>query len=307
MTSAKAKLASLLRGVATVSRLAVLLIAALFNRTSGQENALELRHGTILLYVLNPTQFVVVADSKLHVVSDSKVNGLGDGLCCKIVNLSHNTLFFYTGNLFEVFDNTGKTILSQQKAATQAFENFKTEARSKQRLVDVANKYSELVRPKIDELLRAGIKSDGVGLAGFASLDEFNHPRAVMVNFAFELLNNGTPAHTIDSKVFEPIPNKLYMGDYPPYKEVNEFLDAKTQRAKQAMEQFKSHRASLPEGDAGAYRLIAAVEASLNWNKNDPTIGPPVDAVVIEANRGIRWIKRKSMCLDSQSPKTLKQ
>jgi hypothetical protein len=285
------KVAFELRGLASASgRLAILLIVITISRTSGQENMVGLRHGTILLYELNSTrtQLIVVADSKLH--------GWRDGLCCKIVNLSDDTLFFYTGNIFELYDKAGKRVFSQQTAASRAFEKVKTEARSEQRLLDTANKYSELVRPKIDEALRTGIRTDGVGLAGFASLDEFNHPRLVTVNFELERLNNRIPAHTVEPTLREPIPGIVNMGDSPPYNQVNEFLDAKTPRAKQAMDQFKSRRATLREEDVEAYQLMAAVEASLNWNKSNPTIGRPVDAVVIQADKGIRWIKRKPMC-----------
>jgi hypothetical protein len=288
------KVAFELRGLASASgRLAILFIVITISRTSGQENTVGLRHGTIIVYELNTTQLVIVADSKVHVVGDSEVKGLEDGLGCKIVNLSNNTLFFYTGNFTEAYDKTGKTTFSQQNAATEAFEKFKTEGRSKKRLMDVANKYSELVRPKIDEILRAGFKYDVGALAGFASLDEFNHPTLLRVNFGVEPLN-----HTVGSTVMPLAPDAdhVYMGRSPAYEGVIEFIAAKTPRAKQAMEQFKSRREKLPERDKEVYRLIAAVMSSLNWNKNDPTVGPPVDAVVIEANMGIRWIKRKPMC-----------
>jgi len=34
----------------------------------------------------------------------------------------------------------------------------------------------------------------------------------------------------------------------------------------------------------------------LSWEKNDPSVGPPVDAVVLETGTGIRWVKRKPAC-----------
>jgi hypothetical protein len=88
-----------------ISRFYVVALASclplfVFNQTPGQEKSVELRHGTILLYELTAKQFIVVADSKLH--ADGKNQSSHDQLCCKIVNLADDTLFFYTGNIFEV-------------------------------------------------------------------------------------------------------------------------------------------------------------------------------------------------------------
>jgi hypothetical protein len=282
------------------------LSLSIANQTVGLEKSVGLRHGTVLLYEITANQFVVVADSKLYAEGQSQ--RAHNNLCCKIVNLSDDTLFFYTGDIFEAVETkTGKRIFSQQEIAKQAFQHFKKAVRSEQRLIDVANKYSELVRPRIDELLRNGIRSDGVGLAGFASLDEFNHPRAVLLNIALSKPNAGGPPQTTDSQPFEPMPDQVYTGNYPPYQQVKEFIYPQTPRGKRAAEQFASRRAKLPERDAESYWLIAAVEFSLNWNSNDPTIGPPVDAAVIESDTGIRWIRRKSMCLPRPHSPTRQQ
>jgi hypothetical protein len=86
------------------------------------------------------------------------------------------------------------------------------------------------------------------------------------------------------------------MGDYPPYKTVMEFLDTDTPRAERAMKKFQSTVPTFPSRDVEAHKLIAAVQASLDWNKDDPSIGPPINAAVIEPQTGVRWIQGKSRC-----------
>ena len=268
--------------------LIVFVIGLALTPTPAQEATTHLRHGTILLYEETPKQVMIVADSKVH--------GAGrDGITCKIINLSDDTLFFYTGQLFEVFDK-GKKVLSQQTIAQGAYNDFKYEARSYQRLIDVATRYTERVRPKMDELIRSGIKYDISGLAGFASLDESNHPKIVRANIVINPPGNEAPAQTTSEGLSEPQQNLLNLGNYPQYAGVNEFFDAKTPRAKRAMDRFNTHAKSLPERDVEVSKLIAATEAALIWHRDDPTIGPPVDAVVIESGTGIRWIRRKKMC-----------
>jgi hypothetical protein len=261
----------------------------------GQETTVGFPHGTILVFEETTTRVVIVADSKLYDQQTKK-----GGYACKIINLSDDTLFFYTGNLFEAINNrTGKVFFSQQAIARTAYDFFKEAPRTEKRLMDVANKYSVLLAPQMNDLLKL-LKnpSEFYGLAGLASRDELNHPRIVLVNIPVEVPNNGGQAYAGVPTVSEPILNERYMDDYPQYQQVREFLGAQTPRAKLAMEKFNSRTTKAPEKDKEAYTLIAAVEASLNWNKKDPTIGPPVDAVVIEPETGIRWIKRKSKCSD---------
>jgi hypothetical protein len=264
----------------------------------GQETTAVFPHGTILVYEETTTQVIIVADSKIY---DDKTKW--GGYACKIVNLSDDTIFFYTGNLFESFNQrTGKVFFSQQSVARTAYGYFQKQSRSENRLMAVANKYSELVSPKINNLLKSvNNPSERIGLAGFASRDELGHPRIVLVNIPVTVPNNGGQAYAGAPTVSEPILNEEYMGNYPQYQQVREFLDAQTPRAKLAMEKFNSRTAKVPEKDKEVYTLIAAVEAALSWNKNDPTIGPPVDAVVIESETGIRWIKRKPKCSDKSS------
>ena len=256
-----------------------------------QQNSVGIRHGTIVVYEATPTQAIIVADSKLY---DPQTKWSGSA--CKIINLSDDTLFFFTGNLFEV-NKTGKTIFSQQTVARVAYAFFKDAPRTQNRLMEIANKYSALLVPQMNDALKL-IKqpSDYSGLAGFASRDELNHPWIITVNISVTDKKNGEPMYAEPPQVSGIILNKQYMGDYPQYKPVMEFLDAKTPRGKLAMEKFKSRAAKLPESDKEVYELIAAVEAAFKWDEKDPVIGPPVDAVVIEPDAGIRWIKHKPKC-----------
>ncbi len=253
--------------------------------------------GTILLYEETNTQIIVVADSRKLV----RVNGKS-ALACKIQNLSDDMLFFYSGNLFEGVDiKTSKVLFSQYETAREAFNSVKNEPRTERRLWDTANKYVELVRPRMEKLFPAMSRADAsetIGLAGFAGLDEFNHPRMLQVRNEIVVPNDGTsPVYLGSPSATEPPLDSLMMSDpcCPPYREVSEFFGGKTLRAKQAMAKYKLLAAKLPDSNKKAHLLIAAAEAALNWDKGDPHIGPPIDAVVVEST-GIRWVRRKPMC-----------
>jgi len=258
-----------------------------------QESPVRLRHGTIILWEETATKVMIVSDSRTY---DEEAGVRGQ--TCKIIDLSDGTLFFYTGSLLEASSKrTHEKVFSQQMFAKRAYDALKMEPKSYDRLNRIARKYSELVRLRMDELFKTiPHPSRMTGLAGFASLDEFKHARLVLVRIPIEVPNDGAPTYTGMPAIFEPSQNKLGLGDYPPYNAVNEFLDGNSERAKKAVADFKLRTAKLPKRDLDVHNLIAAVEASLNWNKDDPTIGPPVDAVVIESGRGIRWIKRKPEC-----------
>ena len=82
----------------------------------------------------------------------------------------------------------------------------------------------------------------------------------------------------------------------PPYREVNEFFNDQTLRARKAVADFKIRAEKLPILDVEPYRLVAAVQAALDWDKSDHYIGPPVTALVVEPSTGIRWIQGEERC-----------
>jgi hypothetical protein len=244
----------------------------------------EVRHGTIMVWEETPNRIIVVADSAMATEGSSGP----PQTTCKIVTLSKDTIFFYTGNLFDVTDRvTGSELFSQRASAIKAFDTFKADRRTFQRLMNVATKYSEVVSVKMNELFRFTPNAkDRIGLAGFASLDESAHPRLVTANIPITVPNNGATAYTGKPDVSEW---RLYRGTgfYPANMGVIEFLYPKSERAKQAMRSFEARVPKLPKRDVEVYKLIAGAEASLEWNRDDPTIGPPVDALVIESGTGI--------------------
>jgi hypothetical protein len=273
--------------------LGILLTFFVCGSTVAQDGSIEPRHGTILLFEKTTAKIMIVSESRTYdATTEAK------GKACKIIELSEDTLFFYTGNLLEAYNRrTGKIIFSQQNLARQAFGGLKMRPRTYNRLSRIASRYSELARPRLEALSKSiRDPSTMIGLAGFASLDEHKHPRLVLVNIPFVVPNDGAPPYTGMPSIYEPKQNETQMGAYKQYAGVSEFFDGKSERAKKAAAEFNSRSAKLPKQDIEVYELIAAVEASLSWNKDDPTIGPPVDAVVVESGKGIRWIKRKPEC-----------
>lgn len=266
--------------------------------TLNQEHTILVAHGTVLVYEQTASQAIIAVDSRVTTQQKAKPKQ-----ACKIVNLSTDTVFFYSGNLFQGFKSrSGNEVFSQQKIASEAYAYYINSPRSKQRLVEAANKYVELIVPQMRDLFKEMSRADAarsIGLAGFAGLDEFSNPRIIQVNIAITVPNDGvSPVRIGQSNISEPPSESVMMSDNskPPYREVAEFLDAETPRAKKAMDSFKMRALKIPQIDLEAYKLIAAVQASLDWNKDDPYIGPPINAIVIEPSTGIRWIQGKDRC-----------
>ena len=258
----------------------------------GQDNAFDTRHGTILSWEVLPDKVIVVADSA--VLSEHLGKLPGD---CKIHALSHDTLFFYVGNLAQAIDlRTNMEFLSQERFAREAYSKSKAKSPSFSRLRDIGSEYSALVRPKIDEILKSDtMPSTRTTWAGFASFDESRRPRLIIVTICVAA-PKGAPAYTLVPKIAEWT---LNLPGSPQTKEnlgVAEFIIGKTERAKLAVSKYESTKEKLPKRDREVYRLIAAVNAALDWEKDDPTVGPPVDAVVLESGSGIRWVKCKKKC-----------
>lgn len=274
--------------------LAVLLVP----RALGQEKTIKIAHGTVLAYEQTASQAIVVVDSRVI----TRLKGKSQE-ACKIVDLSLDTVFFYSGNLFQGLDTrSGKEVFSQQKIAAEAYAHYITNPRSVQRLIEIANKYVEFVVPKMRDLFKKMSRVDAarsIGLAGFAGLDEVGNPRVIQINIDITVPNDGvSPVRLGQANVSEPPSGSVMISDpsKPPYREVDEFLRAQTPRAKKAMDSYKIRASNVPQLDLEAYKLIAAVQASLDWDKDDPYIGPPINALVIESSTGIRWIRGRERC-----------
>lgn len=192
---------------------------------------------------------------------------------------------------------TGKVIFFQFEVAQNAYDAVGKQPLSLQRLKDVATEWSRMVAPGMDSLLKNDAEArTRIGLAGFGSLDENHRPKLILVKIPITVPNDGSSASTGTPTIYEWLQKpeqSLGTGGYAANLAAIEFLDAKTERAKKAKAAFEYRATRLPQRDRYANELIAAVEAALEWRKEDPTIGPPVDAVVIETGSGIRWIRRK--------------
>ena len=192
---------------------AVLIMFQPLAKVLAQENPIQVHHGTVILYEETPTQIILAAHSKLF-------SGTGRGeRACKIVGLSQDVLFFYTGQLYKAEDSQGRELLSQQKVARQAYRATKDVVQSYQRLRNLGIKYSELVRPEMEQLFKIAWSHDfrrAIGLAGFASIDEFGHPRMVLVNIPINTSDDsGKQRYTTGTPILsEPAPFEVQLGIY---------------------------------------------------------------------------------------------
>jgi len=74
-------------------------------------------------------------------------------------------------------------------------------------------------------------------------------------------------------------------------------LKGETRRAVERNSRLKKELKSRHITDYEPYRLIAGVEAAIEWSQN-PAIGGPVDAVIIHKGGKIEWLQRKKSCAD---------
>src|ERR1700690_3334224 len=204
----------------------------------GQAPLGEWRHGTVIAWSRSQDQLIIVADSGI----ESTTLGKLPEKACKIASLSDGTLFFYTGNLAQLVDlRTNKEVFSQEAIAREAYGRLRAQPQSYKKLVDIATEFSVLVRTDMDKFLKTDRhSSERIGLAGFAGLDESNHPRLVLVKIPIIIPNNGAPAYTASPDIFEWPSGKLGTGLTEQNMGVLEFLDAKTERAKSAAAKFES-------------------------------------------------------------------
>src|SRR5258708_5521618 len=115
---------------------AALLLPFILNpeQASLCNDAIEIHHGTVILWQASPDQVIIVADSRGYAAS----NGVKRQIC-KIIQLSGDTIFFYTGNLAEAIGTrTGKVYFSQSDVAQNAYDAVGKQPLSLQRLKDVA-------------------------------------------------------------------------------------------------------------------------------------------------------------------------
>ena len=261
--------------------------------------------GTVLLFVAEPRRVVIVADSRLAEGS-KPISDLG----CKIISLSDDTAFFYSGGIAQIrFDHMRKLMIANE-VARNAFGKVGMQPNSLKRLVDLANQWATLMKPISDAVLKVTPQSDhpnDVQLGGFAGLDSEGSPRMVLANMGVNV-DNRTGQATASYKVYGwPIEPRhpTGLGGVLPFTAITEFFLGTTDRARIANAQFRKRMTTKPSIDHDLYRYVAAVEFGIEWNPNEPKVGGKVDGLVLDYGQKLRWIQRKQNCYEEDySPAT---
>ncbi|HEY4739364.1 MAG TPA: hypothetical protein VIH76_02080 [Candidatus Acidoferrales bacterium] len=262
--------------------------------------------GSILLFEADPGSVIVVADSRLTQGSKPVSD-----LECKIISLSDDTLFFYSGAMAQVdFSRTQKRVTANE-IGRNAFRKAGAQRNSLRRLFDLANQWAKNMKPVADSVLQFSRPEDRpkeTQLGGFAGLDSEGFPRLVVANMSVNV-DNATRRATASYDVYQwprhldsPIGEGGALEDAPIG--TGEFLEGTTDRAKIAIAQLQKRLANKSFLDFEAYRLIAAVEFAMRWNPHETRVGGKVDAVVLNNGQKVRWIQRKQVCYKEDYPPT---
>jgi hypothetical protein len=263
--------------------------------------------GTILLFEADPGSVIVAADSRLTQGSKPVSD-----LACKIISLSDDTLFFYSGGMAQVDFPSTQNRITANEIGRNTFRKVGMQRNSLQRLFDLANQWAKNMKPMSDTVLQFSRPEDRLKetqLGGFAGLDSEGFPRLVVANMSINV-DNATRKATASYDVYQwPRHSEFPIGEGGVLEDApigtGEFLEGTTDRGKTAIAQLQKRMASKSFFDFEAYRLIAAVEFAMKWNPHETRVGGRVDAVVLNYGQKVKWIQRKQVCYkEDYSPTT---
>ena len=258
-------------------------------------DGIQIFGGTIVLFFVVDDKVFVAADSRVHTAADAPLRNDG----CKIISLSNDTIFFYTGGIARV-EKHGETLYSANQAAKDAHNKLAHTPKSRARLVELANHWINETRPVADWVLENNSPesiADRLQMGGFAGQDENGIPRLILATMDIKVFNNGSPSKSEFNVLEWPKnPNeKIGFGGSPSLAGAGEFVTATTVRGKEASTLFHQSYNKSPE-DRQFHACIAAMESALKWAPDDYSIGGAIDAVLLEAQKPLRWLRRKKSC-----------
>jgi hypothetical protein len=159
-------------------RFAIVILLCLVPQSSGRYFE-ETFSGTILAWEATNERVIAMADSRLM----KEVNGLavpaGDN-GCKIIGLSKDSFFFYSGLAEFGRSGSGKpnqVIFSAHQIAKQVYRKIAEEPNSTDKLKKLAVTWAKLMKPKLDDAFaKAPTNRPETPLGGFGGLDSKKQP-----------------------------------------------------------------------------------------------------------------------------------
>ncbi len=251
--------------------------------------------GTVAAFSLSSARLTVVVDSRR---GNSDPTIARDDHGCKVIGLSPTAIFFYTGGVSSASDpTTKKVIFSANALAKDAFSRFRNES-GEARIRDTASAWAELMRRNIEAILTSSPNAlwsaERQGLGGFGGIGPNGAPVLYLANIGINITPDQRASVAVRIEKAPP-DGRIGSNEASFTTGIGEFLTGKTDRAKLANAKFAKVSATKPMLDRDVYRLIAAVEADIQW-ANDAKVGGPVDAVVLDSGKELKWIQRKQEC-----------
>lgn len=276
----------------------VLLVFLLAAALSGQApEDVHFYGGTIIAIQKDKHRFLVVADSRSH---HGKGSYFDDA--CKIVALGDKGFFVANGHtiISDYSSGTRKISFAIGEVAGRVFDNFRglpnDEARLNKIAIEIGNRYINFHRvlpipPDVQEssgnMMHAfigGTLNDG-SLVTY-TLDVNVEPRG------------GTRPQLVATVKRKDIAvgDVLASGDDDAKADVYEFWQGQTARAKVANDQLQKQLATGPNADPDVLKLMAAVQAAIEWAKDKSHVGGPLDVLELKRGGPVHWIQRKPGC-----------
>jgi hypothetical protein len=250
----------------------------------------ESRSGTIIATKFSDERLIIAADSRV-----SDINGsLANERECKIHVIDKSLVFAGAGKQRIIYDK--KTFLDGTDIATRVRHSNSTASVGR-----VATLWAQQMKFVLGEVgassreaLLKGLKTEIVvrgifiGVAPKGRIAAYNAAiiykligSKILLTSRVEPLGRGIRVFSRDSAVFQ------------------EFLSHDTKRAVDWNTRLEKELDAKNIRDYDPYRLIAGVEATIQW-ANDETIGGDVDALIMYKGGKIVWLKKKKNCDDGQ-------
>ena len=288
------------KGDEELNRLCALALAVCISSIPGKglcQNSVDVLSGTILVRSLTERELVVAADSRIqYPTGDSRPRDDS----CKIIQLSPRAVFFYWGASEIRSKKNGEILLSVNAIARDAYRRFPSQS-NELRLESAANFFGESMAARLDAFLATStsvqMSATLAGSGGFGGLDSRGTPFLYTVEIGIDAPNGQRATATFKIAAVDPSsPYPVAVGGVASSAGVSEFLARKTERAARSYRKYEERVSPSLRKQTDAYLIRAALQAALQWAKDDSAVGGLVDVVVLQKGKSARWIQRKPAC-----------
>lgn len=269
------------------------LLVAFSSRSAAQEatprpfDGLFLEGGTIIVVACSQDRIVIAADGK----ASFRTDGYQDEVC-KLANPARKVLFAASGLVgfgdWHAADEA-KTVATRIVGDNPYLSNST--------LQSIAEAWTRAMAAKIRTLpAKAVLTADGSShtAAIFAGLDRSDHVNLVRATVQPVAAGSGLDARTNIIPLANPGAETRYLAFGMPAI-AEEFLQARTPRAKAEVAQWSKYFAGSP--DIAENIAIRLVELTCYFEERKDLVGGSTAAIRMDGKGGVRWLRRPPGCL----------